>query len=153
VISKKLFFLLLVLALSLISLQLISGIWLFIDKYGINPSEIYMYFAGDEERFIMTKTFEGLLETAVPHFMAISTIIFVYGHFLLFTKIISEKNKQLLIAGLFISSSLDIVSSFFMINGFEIFAWIKIISFWSFEMLMAFLLYTVFALSLRAYRA
>ena len=152
-ISKKLFFLLLVLALSLISLQLISGIWLFIDKYGINPSEIYMYFAGDEERFIMTKTFEGLLETAVPHFMAISTIIFVYGHFLLFTKIISEKNKQLLIAGLFISSSLDIVSSFFMINGFEIFAWIKIISFWSFEMLMAFLLYTVFALSLRAYRA
>jgi len=112
-----------------------------------------MYFAGDEERFIMTKTFEGLLETAVPHFMAISTIIFVYGHFLLFTKIISEKNKQLLIAGLFISSSLDIVSGFFMINGFEIFAWIKIISFWSFEMLMAFLLYTVFALSLRAYRA
>jgi len=152
VISKKLYFLLLSFAIILISIQLGSGIWLFISKYGLTPSEVYKYFAGDEESFIMAKSFEGLIETAVPHFLAISTTIFVYAHFLLFTKIISEKKKQLLIFGLFISAILDISSSFFIINGYEIFAFIKIVSFWSFEMLMGLLLYILFWVALNSYK-
>jgi hypothetical protein len=149
VISKKLYILLLLFAISLIILQLTSGIWLFIEKYGLSPSEIYMYFAGNEEKFIMAKSFEGLIETAVPHFLAISTIIFVYGHFLLFTKVISEKKKQLLILGLFISASIDIFSPFLIIQGYEIFAWFKIIAFWSFEILMSILLYVLLSLSIK----
>jgi len=150
VISTKLFSLLLVLALVLISLQLLSGLWLFIEKFGLVPCEIYTYFAGDEERFIMKKSFEGLLETAVPHFIAISTTIFVYAHFLLFTSIISTQKKQLLISSLFLSALVDIFSPFGMIYGFEFFAWMKLIAFWSFEMLMGLLLYILFRASLEA---
>lgn len=147
-ISTRLFSLLLILALALISLQLLSGVYLFIEKFGLLPSDVFTYFAGDEENFIMAKSFEGLLETAVPHFIAISTSIFVYAHFLLFTNVISEKKKQLLVASLFISAIIDIFSPFGMLYGFEFFAWSKLIGFWSFEILMGLLLYILFRASL-----
>jgi len=149
VISTRLSSLLLLFAISLISVQLISGIWLFVEKFGILPSEVFSFFAGDEERFIMAKSIEGLLETAVPHFIAISTTIFVYAHFLLFTDIISVHKKFLLISALFITSLIDIASPFGMIYGYELFAYIKILAFWCFELLMAVLLLILFQASLR----
>jgi len=149
-IGKKLYFLLLIFALVLIALQLGSGIWLFISKYGLSPTEIVLYFAGNEAEFIMPKSFEGLIETAVPHFLAISLTVFVYAHFLLFTKTISEEKKWLLIFGLFSSAAIDIFSPFGIIYGYEIFAWFKVIAFWSFEMLMGLLLYILFVVFLKA---
>jgi len=98
VIPRRLFFSLLVFAISLIVLQLGTGIWLFVEKYGLSPGEVYTYFAGNEAEFIMPKTFEGLIETAVPHFLAISTTIFVFAHFLLFPPVLREKKQQLLIS-------------------------------------------------------
>lgn len=152
-ISPRLFKLLLFFALGLIALQLLSGIWLFIEKYGLTPGEVYLYFAGDDTNFIVAKSVEGLLETAVPHFVAVSATIFVYAHFLLFTKEISEKRKQLLISGLFLSALVDIFSPFGILYGYELFAWLKVLSFWSFEILMGVLLYTLFSLYLRQKRA
>lgn len=149
-ISPRLFHLLLFFALGLISLQLLSGIWLFIEKYGLTPDEVILYFAGDETRYIMPKSIEGLLETAVPHFIAISVTLFVYAHFLLFTQIISEKKKQLLITSLFISAVIDIFSPFGILYGYAFFAWLKVLSFWSFEALMGVLLYTLFSLNLKS---
>jgi hypothetical protein len=143
VISPKLFAMLLFFALALISLQLASGIWLFVEKFGLLPSEVTLYFAGDEKNFIMPKSLEGLLETAVPHFLAISTTIFVYAHFLLFTQVISEKKKQLLIASLFLTAAVDILSPFGIIYGYEFFAWTKVLAFWSFEFLMGLLLFVL----------
>ena len=130
--------------LALISLQLASGIWLFVEKFGLIPSQVYLYFAGDAENFIMPKSIEGLLETAVPHFLAISTTIFVYAHFLLFTNVISQNKKFLLITALFITAMIDIFSPFGIIYGYEIFAWMKVIAFWSFEFLMGLLLFVLF---------
>ena len=152
-VSKKLYFLLLTFALVLISLQLGSGIWLFVSKYGLSPNELVSYFAGDEAKFIMAKSFEGLIETAVPHFLAISLTVFVYAHFLLFTKRISENQKSLLIFGLFTSAAVDIFSPFGIIYGYEIFAWFKIVAFWSFEMLMGLLLYILFRVALHSRQA
>ncbi len=143
-ISPKLFTVLMSVALVLISLQLLSGVWLFIEKFGLIPSEVILYFLGDEENFIMPKSMEGILETAVPHFLAISTTIFVYAHFLLFTNIISQNKKYLLIISLFITAILDIFSPLGIIYGFEFFAWIKILAFWSFELLMGLLLFILF---------
>jgi len=143
-ISPKLFALLLFFALTLISLQLVSGIWLFVEKFGLIPSEVYLYFAGDENNFIMPKSLEGLLETAVPHFLAISTTIFVYAHFLLFTDVISQNKKFLLITALFITAMIDIFSPLGIIYEYEIFAWMKVLAFWSFEFLMGLLLFVLF---------
>lgn len=143
-ISPKLFVPLISVALILISLQLISGIWLFIEKFGLIPSEVALYFAGDTANFIMPKSFEGLLETAVPHFLAISTTIFVYAHFLLFTDMISQNKKYLLIASLFITAIIDIFSPLGIIYGYEIFAWTKVLAFWSFEFLMGLLIFILF---------
>lgn len=143
-ISPKLFAILLLFALTLISLQLASGIWLFVEKFGLIPSQVYLYFAGDAENFIMPKSLEGLLETAVPHFLAISTTIFVYAHFLLFTDVISQNKKFLLITALFITAMIDIFSPLGIIYEYEIFAWTKVLAFWSFEFLMGLLLFVLF---------
>jgi len=143
-ISPKLFAIVMSVALLLISLQLASGIWLFVAKYGLSPSEVYLYFTGSEADFIMPKSFEGLMETAVPHFLAISTTIFVFAHFLLFTDVISEHKKYMLISALFITALIDIFSPFGMINGYEVFAWTKVLAFWSFEMLMGLLMLILF---------
>ena len=143
-ISPKLFAIIMFFALALISLQLLSGIWLFIEKFGLIPSEVTLYFAGDEANFIMPKSFEGLLETAVPHFLAISTTIFVYAHFLLFTEVISQNKKSLLISALFITAMIDIFSPLGIIYEHEIFAWTKVLAFWSFEFLIGILLFVLF---------
>ncbi len=153
VISHKLFSTLLTLAITLIILQLISGIWLFIEKFGLLPSDVYLYFSGDEAHFIAPKSLEGLLETAVPHFLAISTTIFIYAHFLLFTPIISMGKKQLLIFLLFITALMDILSPFGIVYGLSLFAWIKVLAFWSFEILMALLLYILFQASLLKHKS
>ncbi len=142
-VNTKLFIILLSFAIVLISMQLLSGIWLFIEKFGLSPSEVYLYFHGNEKEFILPKSIEGLLETAVPHFMAISTTIFVYGHFLLFTKVISENKKFLLIFLLFLSASIDIFSPLGIVYGYMGFAYLKVIAFWSFESLMGLLLCTL----------
>ena len=152
-ISQKLFSTLLILALVLIVLQLVSGVWLFIEKFGVLPSEVFTFFAGDEENFIPPKSIEGLAETAVPHFLAISTTLFAYGHFLLFTDLISEKKKKFLILTLFVTSSVDIFSPLGMIYGYEIFAWLKVLAFWSFEILMALLLYILSLFAIQGSRA
>lgn len=151
-ISNRLFSLLLSLAILLIIIQLFSGIWLFGEKFGFLPSEVYLYFAGDESNYIMPKSVEGLLETAVPHFLAISTTIFVYAHFLLFTDIITEKKKTFLILSLFFTAFMDIVSPFGMLHGYELFAWFKVLAFWSFEVLMGLLLYTLFLAGLQRHQ-
>ena len=143
-ISPKLFALVISMALLLISLRLLSGIWLFVEKFGLTPSEVTLYFAGDAESFIMPKSFEGLLETAVPHFLAISTTIFVYAHFLLFTDVISRNKKFLLITSLFIAALIDIFSPLGIIYGYAFFAWAKVIAFWSFEFLMGLLIFVLF---------
>lgn len=148
-ISQKLFSIFLFFAMALISLQILSGIYLFIEKFGIFPSDVLKYFIGDQENFFMPKSFEGLLETAVPHFIAISTTIFVFAHFLLFTNIISQKKKMILITILFISSLIDIFSPLGIIYGFEIFAWIKIFSFFIFEISFGVLLYILFRASFK----
>ncbi len=152
-ISSRLFAPLLFFAIGLILIQLFSGAWLFVEKFGLLPSDVYAYFAGDESRFILPKSIEGLLETAVPHFIAISTTLFVYGHFLLFTSIIKEETKFLLLGSLFLTALIDILAPFGIIQGWMMFAYAKVIAFWSFEFLMALLLYTLFQAQWQALKA
>lgn len=149
-INHQLFRILLFLALSLILLQLVSGVWLFSEKFGLTPSSLIAYFAGDEQKFISAKSVEGVLETAVPHFLAISTTIFVSAHFLLFTQIISEHKKYLLIASIFIAALVDIFSSFGILYGYHLFAYAKLIGFYTFELLMALLLFILFKAALHS---
>jgi hypothetical protein len=152
-IHSRAFVALLFFALSIIAVQLLSGIWLFVEKFGLTPTSVLHYYAGDEASFILAKSFEGLLETAVPHFLAIGTVIFTYGHFLLFTVIIGEQKKLLLLSALFTTAFIDIASGFFIAQGSLFFAYLKVLSFWSFEMLMALLVYILFLAGMQALRS
>ena len=124
---------LILLFLSLLVLLLLTSIALFAMKIGVEPQDIVRYYIGDEESFIAKKSFEGLLETTVPHLFAVTTTIFILIHLLLFTKY--KKYSTPLFLGLSISFILDLTSGYFLMMNLSLFALVKFISFLLFEML------------------
>jgi len=112
---------------------LATSIALFIMKIGVEPIEIAQYYMGNEETFIVKKSFEGLFETTAPHLFAITIMIFIVIHLLLFTNY--KKYVPHLLAGLLISFIVDMASGYFLIANLTLFAIIKWVSFLIFQAL------------------
>jgi len=112
---------------------LATSIALFIMKIGIEPVDIAQYYMGNEEAFIVKKSFEGLFETTAPHLFAITIMIFIVIHLLLFTNY--KKYIPYLLAGLLISFMADMASGYFLIANLSVFAIIKWVSFLIFQAL------------------
>jgi len=112
---------------------LATSIALFIMKIGIEPVNIAQYYMGNEETFIVKKSFEGLFETTAPHLFAITIMIFIVIHLLLFTNY--KKYIPHLLAGLLISFIADMASGYFLIANLAFFAIIKWVSFLIFQFL------------------
>jgi len=112
---------------------LATSIALFIIKIGIEPVDIAQYYMGNEEAFIVKKSFEGLFETTAPHLFAITIMIFIVIHLLLFTNY--KKYIPHLLAGLLISFIADMSSGYFLIANLTFFAVIKWVSFLIFQAL------------------
>jgi len=119
-------------ALMLLSL-LATSIALFSIKIGFEPVEIAHFYMGDDQSFIAKKSFEGLFETTAPHLFAITSMIFIVIHLLLFTSY--KKYVPYLLTGLLISFISDMFSGYFLIINMPFFAIIKWISFLIFQIL------------------
>jgi len=120
---------------------LATSIALFIMKIGIEPADIAQYYMGDEEAFIVKKSFEGLSETTAPHLFAITIMIFIVIHLLLFTNY--KKYITHLLAGLLISFIADMASGYFLIANLSIFAIIKWVSFLIFQTLFIIAIFLI----------
>jgi len=112
---------------------LATSIALFIIKIGIEPVDIAQYYIGNKESFIVKKSFEGLFETTAPHLFAITIMIFIVIHLLLFTNY--KKYIPYLLTGLLISFMADMTSGYFLIANLSIFAIVKWVSFLIFQAL------------------
>ena len=111
--------------------QLFTGIWLFFEKYSLNPEHIAEIIRGNEEKFLNPKSVLGILEIQVPHLIAISLTTFVILHFFYFTKI--NLFRVLLSVVVFLAGILDILSTLLILKISPIFSYLKIFSFWIFE--------------------
>ena len=68
-----------------------SGLWLFLLSQGLASSE---GIAATLEKIILTpepKSMHNFVEVATPHMFAMSTLVFVVAHFMLFSTKISQK--------------------------------------------------------------
>lgn len=111
--------------------QLFTGIWLFFEKYSINPEYISELIRGNPEKFINPKSVLGILEITVPHLLAVSLTVFVILHFFYFSKI--NMFKIVLSLTVFISGILDIVSNVLILKISPVFSYVKVLSFLTFE--------------------
>lgn len=57
-----------------------SGAVLFLEKLGAGPVRIQAYYLGSEAGYTPPRTLAGLLETAVPHLVAIPLVLFAVIH-------------------------------------------------------------------------
>ncbi len=132
------------------TLLLISGAMLFFSKLGISFESVQTFYLGNATGFSQAKSSFGLLETALPHLGAMGLFTFVLGHFFLFA---SKKQKQKTIKPviiIFIAALLDIGSGFFIIQGWTIFVWVKIISFLLLQSIGLYLLFILFLTTVKS---
>ncbi len=119
-------------------LLMISGVLLFEYKIGFSVEQISSYYLGDEDKFMNPQTSSGILKIITPHIFAFGLFIMVLLHFLIFTKKRSSKTLIAVIYLTFLSAILELLSPFGIINSIEFFAYVKLLSFIIFELLVLF---------------
>jgi len=127
--------------IALVVLQSILGGALFIALAGWNPHDIVLYYS--------QKSLHGLIETLAPHTLFISIALMGTLHFLGFISTISEKKKQLFIHGLFGLFAIDQSAPLFIFLGLDEFAYVKLVGFVSFEVVLGWVFIIIFRESLR----
>ena len=120
-------------------LLLVSSIFLFEEKIGFSYREVINYYLGNEALFQSSKTVKGLLKILLPHILGFGLFIMVVLHFLIFTSSNKSKKIYIIILATFISGFLELFSSFFILFGFDFFAYIKLFSFVVFECLLLYI--------------
>ena len=120
-------------------LLLLSSALLFDAKIGLSIESILYYYQGDEENFIVAKSFGGVLKIILPHIFAFGLFMMVVLHFVVFTKY-KQQLRYLTLAS-FTVALLELFSPFFIINGYEIFVYVKLASFFIFEFLLLYILW------------
>ena len=123
-----------------------SSILLFEEKIGLSNAAILEYYLGNEEKFILAKSWSVTLEIILPHLFAFGLLIMVALHFLIFTKFRASPFFKYFIYSTFLAGFLELSSPFFILQGFEIFASIKLFSF----IVLELLLLTIFWLLLKS---
>ena len=119
-------------------LLMLSGILLFEYKIGFSLEEISSYYLGNEDKFINPQTSSGILKIITPHIFAVGLFIMVLLHFLIFTKKRNSQTLKAVIYLTFMSAILELLSPFGIINSVEFFAYVKLLSFIIFELLVLF---------------
>ena len=126
-------------------LLLLSSVLLFNEKIGFSYDEVLAYYLGNEATFMLAKTPSGLLKIILPHIFAFGLFIMVVLHFVIFTKTNKKKIMPYLILVLFISGFVELFSPFLILYGLEFFAYLKLISFFVFEILFLYTFYLLFS--------
>jgi hypothetical protein len=125
-------------------LLLVSAVLLFEEKIGFSYESVLAYYMGDEERFVTPKSGTGVLKIILPHIFAFGLFLMVILHFLIFTKVNKSKKIQLIIYLSFGTAFFELFTPFLIINGFEFFAYMKIVSFFSLFFLVIYVSWLLF---------
>ena len=120
-----------------------TGILMFRDKLGFSYQGVVRYFLGDPELFMTPRSFIGLLEVTHFHLFAMGLFFVVFTHLLMFSPL-KEGIKATLIWLLGLSLLADIGSSWLTRYVAAPFAWLKLGSFWVFQIVCLILLLGLF---------
>lgn len=125
-------------------LLLLSALSLFEYKIGFSYVEVLNYYLGNKEKFMVAKTVTGLFKIIVPHIMSFGLFVMVILHFLIFTRYKTKSELQIIIRLAYITAFLELFAPFFIINGFEFFAYVKLLSFFLLEVIVLYISFLLF---------
>ena len=125
-------------------LLLLSGALIFVEKIGWSIHDVIHYYLGDPNSFVVAKSFEGMAKIILPHIFAFGLFAMVLLHFIIFTKKRNTQEFRVLIYLTFLSAFFEIFSSLMIIEGFKLFAYIKLFTFFLFYLLVLYLLFILF---------
>ena len=139
----------------LFSLLFLSSNFLnFYSKMGFGVEGIKNYFLGNPELFIKGKSFEGVYKIFYPHLISMAIYSLILAHLLPFAGL-KRKTSFLLTISVFFFSSLDNLSSLLLMYVSPYMAYVKLFSFWSFQItaLYASAVMIIDSLKRRAYQS
>jgi len=125
-------------------LLILSALLLFEHKIGFNYQSILDYYLGNENSFIVAKSYNGTLKIILPHIFVFGLFFMVLLHFLVFTKLRYKNSTLTLIYFTFITALLEMFTPFLIISGLEFFAYFKLLSFFIFLALGLYISWLLF---------
>ncbi|MCF6339172.1 MAG: hypothetical protein L3J10_00240 [Sulfurimonas sp.] len=121
-----------------------SAIILFEHKIGFSFTSVLEYYIGNEEKFIPAQSTLGILKIILPHIFVFGLISMVLLHFIVFTNHREKKATLILIYVTFITAILEIFTPILIVNGFEFFAYVKLLSFFLFLLFIVYISWLLF---------
>ena len=118
---------------------LITGVWLFLLSQGLSSSGLLLTLSNITE-IAKIKSLHNFIEVASPHIFTMGTLIFINTHFMLFSKKFSQMFSLKVSLALFVMAFMNIFIYLFIIWGFVVSGWIKLISIALFILLFLLLL-------------
>lgn len=116
--------------------------WLFYARITLSYEGIVTHYRGAEESFRPPKSFFSLLEETHFHSFAMMIFLMTWTHLLMFTPIGSAP-KKFLIHGTFLTAALDMASGWLIRYHAPFWAWIKIMAFFVFQILILWVMVLV----------
>lgn len=128
-------------------LLLTSASALFFYHHGLNPQGLYLHYAGDAASFINPKTFTGTLKSFSPHILVMPLIFFILFHLAIATRSFPKHQIKYIAMVGFTATFGDIFINF-IISWSIVFAYVKYLFFFAFQLVLIYLLLGLFRKSL-----
>jgi len=125
-------------------LLLISGATLFFVKIGFDAKSVSAYYLGSAEMFVSAKTTMGILKIILPHIFVFGLFSMVILHFVVFTEYKHKRQMLALIYLTYLLSFIELFSPLLILQGIELFAYVKLFSFFALEILFFYLFFILF---------
>ena len=128
----------------LFTLFFLAGLWvthflLYFSKMGLTPASVTAYYLGSEEEFRAARTYLSMVEVTHFHLPMMGLVLLMLTHLLIFSPF-SERTKIVFITLSFASGLSNEISGWLVRFVHPGFSWLKILSFATFQAMLAFLL-------------
>jgi hypothetical protein len=95
-----------------LAIQAVSAAVLFALKLGGSPARVQEYYLGSEATFAAPRTITGLLETAVPHLLAVPLVLFIVAHLVAATGLLRRRVFAVLCGTSFAAALVGVLAGF-----------------------------------------
>jgi len=127
------------LAIALLAVFWLSNAALYFTHMGLDPASVAAYYRGDEARFMAPRTAEGMLEVTHMHLPMFALVLLLLTHLVIFAPLKNAARTAIILAS-FGSALLMEAASWLTRFVHPGFAWLKVIAFVVFQLLLAGLL-------------
>lgn len=131
----------------LFTLLFLTGLWfthffLYFSKMGLSPQSVIDYYLGSEAQYRVPRSFDSMLEITHMHLPMMAVVILLLTHLLIFVPF-SSRFKIFFISVSFLSAFFNEVSGWLVRFVSPYFSVLKIVSFLTFQVSLAFLLFAM----------